>query len=431
MNTVVTEIATLRELTTGPVSFPGDEHYDTARRAWNLAVDQRPAAVVLAQHVDDVVATVRFARENGFRVAPQATGHGACTIGDLGDTILLRTADLRGVIIHPRQAIARAEAGAQWQDVVGAAAVHGLAAMHGSAPDIGVVGYSLGGGLGWYGRKHGLAANHVTAIELVLADGELRRVDACNDPELFWGLRGGGSFGIVTAIEMELLPIEEAYAGWLIFPWERSREVLGAWAAWTRETPETVTSVGRILQIPPIPEIPEPLRGRQLVVIEATFLESEKEASRLLEPLRALGPELDTFATVPQTALMELHQDPPSPVPGIGHHAIVETLPETALDAFVGAAGPGSGSAMVSVELRQLGGALARRPVAVAPARCWPASTRCSRSACRWARRRASCSRPRPRVSSTRSRPGRRRSATRTSPSGTATSCTTPGPRIA
>ena len=128
----------------------------------------------------------------------------------------------------------------------------GLAALHGSTPDVSIAGYGLGGGLGWYGRKHGLFTNSITAIELVTADGELRRVDADNEPELFWALRGGGgNFGVVTALEFRLFPISEVYAGALFFPWERSAEVLHAWRNWIRTVPDEVTSVGRILQFPP------------------------------------------------------------------------------------------------------------------------------------------------------------------------------------
>ena len=154
-------------------------------------------------------------------------------------------------------------AGSKWEEVVPRASELGLAALHGSTPDVSVAGYSLGGGVGWYARKLGLSTNSVTAIELVTADGELRRVDHERDPELFWALRGGGgNFGVVTALEVQLYEIPEIYAGVLFFPWERSSEVLHAWLDWTRTVPDEVTSVGRILQFPPLPELPDFLRGQ-------------------------------------------------------------------------------------------------------------------------------------------------------------------------
>jgi hypothetical protein len=362
MATIDTTHAVLAERVRGDVFTPGDEGYDAARTPWNLAVDQHPEAVVVAHDAADVAATVRFAAEHGFRVAPQGTGHGAAAIGDLAGTILLRTTAMRGVEIDPVARRARVAAGTEWQEVVAAAARHGLAALHGSSPDVGVVGYTLGGGMGWYARAHGFAANRVTAIELVLADGSFRRVDRANDPELFWALRGGGSFGIVTALEFDLLEITQVHAGWLIFPWQRSREVLKAWSAWTRTVPESVTSVGRILQLPPIPAVPEPLRGRNLVVVEAAMLETKEAADEILAPLRALGPEIDTFATVPQTMLGDLHADPPQPVPGIGNGLQLRALPDAAVTSLVEAAGPNSGSPLLSVEIRHLGGALGREP---------------------------------------------------------------------
>jgi FAD/FMN-containing dehydrogenase len=150
-----------------------------------------------------------------------------------------------------------------WIEVVEAAAEHGLAALAGSSPDVGVVGYTLGGGLSWLVRKYGLAANKVTAVELVTADGRLVRADRDNEPDLFWALRGGGgSFGVVTALEFRLYPLTEVYAGVMFWPVERAAEVLNAWREWTATVPDEMTSVGRILQLPPLPDVPEPLRGR-------------------------------------------------------------------------------------------------------------------------------------------------------------------------
>ena len=298
--------------------FPGDAGYDEARRAWNLAVDQRPAAVALPETVDDVVAAVDYARTVGLRVAVQGTGHGARH--DLLDgTLLINTARMTGVEIDASARVATVAAGTIWIDVVDAAVEHGLTALHGSAQDVGVVGYSLGGGIGWLARKHGLSASSVLSAEVVTADGEVVRADAETNPDLFWALRGGGgSFGVVTSVEIALYPLAEAFAGWLIWPMDRAGEVLAAWADWTRTVPEEVTSIGRLLQLPPIPEMPPALRGRQVVVVEAAYLGDEASGRELLRPLLDLQPEIDTFATVPARGLTELHQDPPAPVPAVG-----------------------------------------------------------------------------------------------------------------
>ncbi len=340
---------------------PDDPGYDAARATFNVMVDQRPAGVAFPATDQDVVAAVRYARERDLRVVPQTTTHNAGPLGDLADALLVKTSAMKGVEIDARARTARVRAGAIWEDVIASAAEHGLAALHGSSPDVGVVGYSLGGGMGWYARKHGLQTNHVTAIELVTAEGEMVRANADREPELFWALRGGGgNFGVVTAIEFRLFPITEVYAGALFFEWERAGQVLRTWNELLPDLPDEITSVGRLLQVPPMPEIPEVIRGKSFAVVEAAYLGDRLAGESLLAPLRELGPAMDTFAMVPATDLAELHMDPRDPMPAVTSHELVGALPTEAIDALVAAVGPGSGSPLVSVELRHLGGALGR-----------------------------------------------------------------------
>ena len=344
------------------IVLPHDRHWDEARLAWNLAVDQQPAAVALPESARDVGAIVRWARERGLRVAPQGTGHNAHPLGSLAHTVLLKTERMRGVAIDARAQRARVEAGVLWAEVTEAAAQHGLAALAGSSPDVGVVGYTLGGGVSWLSRRYGLAANSVTAIELVNAEGELVRADADQNADLFWALRGGGgSFGVVTALEFALYPITDVHAGVLFFPLERGAEVLRAWRRWVDTAPDEVTSVGRFLQFPPVPALPEHLRGQSFAVIEAVSLLGQDASDELLRPLRELGPQLDTFATIPAHSLDRLHMDPEHPVPGAGDGMVLSDLNDAAIDALVQTAGAGSHSPLLSVELRHAGGALARK----------------------------------------------------------------------
>lgn len=356
-------LALLDDRIAGRVYLPGDRDWDDARRAWNLAVDQRPLAVVVARSVDDLAETVRAAARLGLAVAPQATGHnaGPLTAGDgLADVLLLRTSELRGVLVDPDLRVARVEPGALWSDVVAAVTPHGLAALAGSSHDVGVVGYTLGGGLSWLGRSHGLAANSVLAVELVTADGVRRRVDAEHDPELFWAVRGGGGdFGVVTALEFRLYPIAEVVAGTLFFPLERADEVLQAWAAWTTTVPRSVTSVGRVLRFPPMPDLPPFLSGRSFVVVETAVQETPERADELLAPLRALGAEIDTVHRQPVAELLQLHMDPPGPMPGGGDGMLLADLSPAAVRAFLAAVGPGADTALLSAEIRHVGGALA------------------------------------------------------------------------
>jgi FAD/FMN-containing dehydrogenase len=349
----------LRAHLSGDVVAPGDEQWNLARQAWNLAVDQRPAAVALPESADDVVEVVNFARRHGLRVAPQGTGHNAAALGGtLDNTILLKTHRMRGVTIDPEARTGRAEAGVIWIEVVQAAAEHGLAALAGSSPDVGVVGYTLGGGLSWLARKHGIGANQVTAVEIVTADGRLVRADRDNEPDLFWAVRGGGgAFGVVTAVEFNLFAITEVYAGILWFPVERSVEVLNAWRAWTDDLPDEMTSVGRILQFPPIPEIPEPVRGQSFVVVQAIYAGEEADGATLLEPLRALGPVMDTVAIMPIAGLSQLHMDPEEPVPAAGDGGMLTDVDAELIEALVETS---VGSPLISIEVRHLGGAVAR-----------------------------------------------------------------------
>jgi FAD/FMN-containing dehydrogenase len=356
-----TELRTLRALSAGDVVGPDEARYDEARAAWNLAADQRPAAVVFPENESDVAFAIAYAREAGLRVSVQGTGHNPMPLGAMTDSVLIRTNRMRRVDIDPAARRARVQAGAIWSDVAAPANEHGLAALVGSSPDVGVVGYSLGGGVGYLGRKYGIQANSVTAIELVTPDGDQVRTDHEHDPDLFWALRGGGgNFGVVTAIEFRLYPVSSVYGGWLIWPWEDSQRVIECWAEWTRTVPDEVTSMARIMQLPPIPEVPEMLRGRKIVVVSAAYLGSREDGDSLLAPLRELGPEMDTFSEMPPLGLSYLHGDPETPVPALSDQAIVDDIPQSAIDAFIAKAGPDAGTALLMAEIRHMGGAFAR-----------------------------------------------------------------------
>jgi FAD/FMN-containing dehydrogenase len=347
---------------TGRVVLPDNPNWDEARAAWNLTVDQQPAAIIFPESATDVIAAVEIARAFGLRVTAQGTGHNAAPLGPLEDTVLIKTERMRAIEIDSESRIARIDAGVRSLELVEAAAPHGLAPLAGSSPDVGVVGYTLGGGLSWFGRKYGLAASNVHAIELVTADGRLVRADPEHEPDLFWALRGGGgSFGIVTALELRLIPVREAYAGILWWPIERDREILPAWAELTRdELPDEMTTVGRYLRLPALPDIPEPMRGRSFVVVEVIHLGAPEQADQLLAPLRALGPTLDTIQRIATPALSHMHMDPEHPVPCTGDGMLLQTLPPEAIDKIIQTAGAASSSPLVSLEVRQLAGELGR-----------------------------------------------------------------------
>ena len=355
------DLTELRTTFTGQIHAPDDPGYDAARTPWNLAVDQRPILVAQALTADDVTTVVRFAAEHGLRVAPQGAGHGAARVGPLQRTVLLRTDLLRGVRVDPARRIARVEAGASWSDLLDATSPMGLAALGGSAPDIGVVAFALGGGIGWLSRAYGLCCHSVTAVELVTPSVGSIRCDDTHHREIFWALRGGGGdLGVVTALELSLVATPDLYGGTMLWPWERAGEVLQTWRRWTATVPETVTTAARLLQVPTFPSLPAPIRGRRFVTVGGAVLAPPEAAESLLEPLRALGPEIDLFAPVSPDALIRLHLEPDHPVPARNGHALLGQLSSGTVDALVAAAGPNSGSTLLSVELRHLGGALVR-----------------------------------------------------------------------
>jgi FAD binding domain len=346
----------------GRIATPDDPDWDEARLAWNLVAEQRPRAIVFVESAEDVAETVRFAGRHDLRVAGQGTGHGAVALGSLEETILVKTERMRGIEIDPDAQTARVQAGVLVLELSEAAQEHGLSSMPGSAPDVGVTGYTLGGGLSWLGRRHGFACNRVSAIEAVTADGEARTVDAESDPDLFWALRGGGGgYAIVTALRLSLLPIAELYAGALLFPAEAGAEAVRAYRDWAATVPDEVTSIVRFITPPDLPDVPEPLRNRPLLTVDAACIGDEAAGERAIAPLREIGePIMDTFAQMPAAGLCRIHMDPEQPVPGLGHHQVLEGLPDELIEVFTEHSGADSGSPLLLTEMRQLGGALSR-----------------------------------------------------------------------
>jgi hypothetical protein len=353
------ELRDLVDRIAGDVVLPGEERWDAARQAWNLAVDQRPVAVVYPESADDAVAIVRFAAERGLRIAFNAGGHNAGPLDWSRDTLLLKTERMDGIEIDVAGRRARVEAGVLSSALATAAGAHGLAYLAGTSPNVGVLGYALGGGLSWMVRTFGFACNSIVAAELVTADGSLVRADRDTEPDLFWALRGGGgNIGAVTALELQLFPVAEIYAGALFWPIERAAEILNAWREWIETVPDACESLGRMLQLPDAPFLPDAVRGRSFVLIEAAFLGSAEAGEALLRPLRALGPEIDTVALMPTSEMSVVNMDPEAPLPYSGEGILLTDLPSAAID---GIAEAFVGSPLLHVEVRHLGGAAAIR----------------------------------------------------------------------
>ncbi|WP_250004810.1 NmrA family NAD(P)-binding protein [Actinoplanes sp. M2I2] len=359
--------AALRELAAllpGQVTVAGDPGWDEARLGWVRSVDQQPGAVVTVNDDEDVVAAVRWAALNGFSVSAQPVGHGATSAVD--GTVLLRTRALSDITIDLDRGTARVGAGVKWGELLTALNGSGMTGLAGSSPDTSVVGYTLGGGLSWFGRAYGLAAHSVVAVEMVDADGQLRRVTGATDPDLFWAIRGGGGdFGIVTMMEFVLHPAAHVYGGRLLWPVTMARPVLEAFREITRTAPDELSLWGQLVRVPALPEIPEPLRGGSFVTVDLTFLGSADDAEHLLAPLRALpAPMVDTLGTVELADLGGICAEPVDPLPVSEQTTLLDGLDDAAITTLLGAVQHGPDLVLDVVQVRHLGGAFTRASAA-------------------------------------------------------------------
>jgi FAD/FMN-containing dehydrogenase len=357
------DVDDLRSRVHGPVYAAGDEGLAAEVVAWNVAVQHSPAVAVGATCAADVSAAVSWAVAHGLPVAVQATGHGP--VRNAAGSVLVSTRRMQGVTVDPVRRTARVEAGVKWDKLLAAAAEHGLTGLCGSSSDVGVVGYTLGGGMGSLGRRYGFAADAVVSFDIVTADGALRTVCSESEPELFWAVRGGkGNFGIVTSLEMELVPVRSIVGGGIFFAAEDAAEVLHAFRAWAPTLPEEVGTSIAVLRLPPMEELPEPLRGQTVVHLRYSYCgEDPAEGERLVEPMKAAGRIVLGFIGPLLTTEMDaVHMDPKDPMPGWEKGMLLAELTEETVEAFLAAAGPQVQVPLIMAEIRMMGGALARRP---------------------------------------------------------------------
>lgn len=331
----------------------------TAVPAHSTLVLNDPPLTVVATSEQDVVETVRFAAAVDLTVRPYATGHGGAT--PIVDGVVVDTTALAGVDIDPATRTARIGAGTRWATVVEAAAAHGLAPITGSSAHVGVVGYLLGGGLGPLARSHGVSSDRVRAFRVVLADGSVVEATAESEPDLFWALRGGkGGLGIVTRVDVELVPLSTLYGGSLTVDTPHIADVLRAWARWTATAPDDVTTSVVVLTLPDLPFVPEPLRNRTVLTLRFAYPGDAAEGERLAAPLRALAPALvDTIGEMPAAAVATIHADPDDPGPSWVAGAELRTLDDAFVDRYLAEYGPGSDSPFLGAEIRHIGAATA------------------------------------------------------------------------
>jgi FAD/FMN-containing dehydrogenase len=367
LDTVVDDIAidapfdVLDAVLTGSVHTPETPGYADHVTPWNLAVQLTPAAVVDARSAEDVAAAVRFAAAFGLTAGVQGTGHGA--IPGIAGNLLISTKGLDEITVHP-EGWARVGAGVKWLRVVEAAAPYGLAPLSGSVTDVGVVGYTTGGGVGPMTRTYGLAADKVRAFDVVTGDGVVRRVTPTEHPDLFWALRGGkGTAGIVTAVEFDLVHQPTFYGGSVWFDAADAPQVIAAWRTWADELPEAGTTSFGLFQLPPLPGVPPMLAGKRTLSIRFLWTGDAAEGERHLDRIRAVAPAvLDDCSLKPYAAVDSVHTDPVDPTPAIDPAILLAEFPAEAADRLLEVAGHGSGSSLILLEVRALGGQYARAP---------------------------------------------------------------------
>jgi FAD/FMN-containing dehydrogenase len=341
---------------------PGEHGYEEELSPFNLSARHTPDLVVAALDARDVETAVRWAAERALPVAVQATGHGATVSYDRG--VVVSTKHMQQLTIDPARRSVRIGAGVKWRRVIDAAAPYGLAPLNGSSSDVGAVGYTLGGGLPILGRTFGFASDYLRTADIVTADGQLRQVSADSDPDLFFALRGGKpNLGIVTSMTIGLVPVSAIYGGCIFFDGQHAQQLFHAYREWAPALPDATTTAIKLLRLPPLPEVPEPLRGKLTVQLVVAHVGDAAQGTRLVKPMRDVAPAiLDDIQQRPYAEADQLHHDPEQPIPASETSALFSDLTPQAVAALMSVAGPGVDTPLLMVELRQLGGALARTP---------------------------------------------------------------------
>ncbi|MFJ3233891.1 FAD-binding oxidoreductase [Streptomyces sp. NPDC086787] len=348
----------------GSVVRPGDDDYDRARAVWNAAHDRFPALIVRCAGTADVLRAVEFARDRDLLVAVRGGAHSIAGFSTCDDGIVIDLSPMRGALVDPERRRVVAQAGMTWRDLDHETQAFGLAVTGGLISSTGIAGFTLGGGVGWLLRLHGLASDCLTAAELVTADGRVVRANTREHPELFWALRGGGgNFGVVTSLEFELYPVgPQVLGGLIVFPLDQARQVLTGWREATGRMPDELTTVVNLTTAPPLPFLPPEVHGTRVVVVVGLYAGDPTAGEAAVAPLRALGtPIADVMGPMPYTAMQTMLD----PLWSAGAHnyftsAFVEPS-DAAIDAVLRLhlTTPTPAS---ELHLHQLGGAFARVP---------------------------------------------------------------------
>jgi FAD/FMN-containing dehydrogenase len=354
----------LRDSLRGPLFLPGDEGYSEAKALWNGAHDaKQPAMVASATGVADVIAALGFARAHDLTIAVRGGGHSVAGLSTVDGGMLIDLSPMRNVRIDPAARIAYVGPGAVWGDVDHEAQQFGLATTGGLVSTTGVAGFTLGGGIGWLMRQYGLAADNLVGADVVTADGRLVHASATENPELFWGLRGGGgNFGIVTSFELALHSVgPTVYAGPLFLPGDAAGDLLRFYRNWAPNQPDAITTAISLATAPPLPVIPEEWHGKKVAIVIAVTAGPVEDGEALVRDLRGIAePVADLIHPMPYTFIQSL-LDPlwPKGINAYFKGTHLAGLSDETIDSFVelhqSAPGP-----QCEIHVHQMGGAVAR-----------------------------------------------------------------------
>jgi FAD/FMN-containing dehydrogenase len=356
----------LRESVRGRVITPQDDGYAAACAVWNGMYDgKRPAVIVRCAGTADVIAAVGFARSNDLDIAVRGGGHSIAGFSTCDGGIVIDLGDIKHVRVDPHARRAHVGGGATWSDVDGETQAHGLATTGGLVSSTGVAGFTLGGGIGWLMRKHGLACDNLVGADVVTADGKLVHASETENADLFWGLRGGGgNFGIVTDFELELHPVgPTVYAGAIFYPADADADLLRLFGEWSESAPDDITAIVNLTTAPPLPVIPEAWHGKKVAAFLAMSTGAADEAEKLVADFRTVAaPIADLLGPIPYLGMQTLI-DPlwPKGIRSYFKATNLARLDGALIDELVRMHGEAPGP-QCEIHVHQMGGAVGRVP---------------------------------------------------------------------
>ncbi len=353
----------LRDALTGEVVVPGDPDYEEARLVWNGMIDRRPVVIARCRSAADVAEAIRFARSEELAIAVRGGAHNVAGNATVDGGLVIDLTPMKGAEVDVEARTVRAQPGLTWGELDQATLAHGLATTGGLVSTTGVAGFTLGGGLGWLMREHGLTCDNLISAQLVTADGDTVRASESENAELLWGLRGGGgNFGVVVEFELRLHELTEVYGGMLAWPAAAAGDVLRYWREWVKSAPDAVCTMAAFLYAPPLPFVPEEVQGTPIVAIACLHTNRDGSAEEDVRGLREQGPALDILGPMPYAAVQTMFDaGAPYGCRNYWRSGYLDDLSDAAIDEVVHQA-EDLPAPMGQLHIHQLGGAMSRVP---------------------------------------------------------------------